>query len=107
MRHPRRTLSLITAGITTLGLAAVTPAFTTPAAAASLVQVTNFGSNPGNMQMHVYVPDARPAKPGIVVAMHGCGGSGPGFFSSSEFASLANRYGFIVIYPTATQHAGF
>jgi poly(3-hydroxybutyrate) depolymerase len=55
----------------------------------------------------VYVPDARPANPAIVVAMHGCGGSGPGFCSGSEFASLADRYGFIVIYPSATQQAGF
>ena len=78
-----------------------------PAAAASLVEVTNFGSNPGNMQMHVYVPDSRPASPAIVVAMHGCGGSGPGFYQGSEFASLADQYGFIVIYPTATQSAGF
>jgi len=39
--------------------------------------------------------------------MHGCGGSGPGFYSGSEFAGLADRYGFLVIYPTATQQAGF
>jgi poly(hydroxyalkanoate) depolymerase family esterase len=57
--------------------------------------------------MHIYVPDVRPANPGIVVAMHGCGGSGPGFYSGSEFATLADRYGFLVIYPTATQQAGF
>lgn len=78
-----------------------------PAAAASLTEVTNFGSNPGNMRMYVYVPDSHPARPGIVLAMHGCGGSGPGFYSGSEFASLADRYGFVVIYPTATQQAGF
>ncbi|MDG6103906.1 PHB depolymerase family esterase [Dactylosporangium aurantiacum] len=78
-----------------------------PAYAATLTEVTNFGSNPGNMRMHVYVPDTRPANPAIVVAMHGCGGSGPGFYSGSEFASLADRYGYIVIYPTATQQAGF
>ncbi|WP_207311985.1 extracellular catalytic domain type 1 short-chain-length polyhydroxyalkanoate depolymerase [Lentzea alba] len=77
------------------------------ASAASLVEVTGFGDNPGRMRMHVYVPDTRPAKPAIVVAMHGCGGSGPGFYSGSEFASLANRYGFIVIYPSAQQQAGF
>src|SRR5947208_1357797 len=51
-----------------------------PAAAASLVQVTNFGSNPGGMEMYVYVPNTHPANPAIVVAMHGCGGSGPGFY---------------------------
>ncbi|WP_410671600.1 alpha/beta hydrolase family esterase [Amycolatopsis sp. cmx-4-68] len=77
------------------------------ASAASLVEVNNFGDNPGGMRMHVYVPDSHPAHPGIVVAMHGCGGSGPGFYSGSEFASLANRYGFLVIYPSAQQQAGF
>ncbi|GAA3733515.1 hypothetical protein GCM10022225_14610 [Plantactinospora mayteni] len=78
-----------------------------PATAASLVEVTSFGDNPGGMRMHVYVPDSRPSNPAIVVAMHGCGGSGPGFYSGSEFASQADRYGFVVIYPTATQQAGF
>ncbi|USX53568.1 PHB depolymerase family esterase [Lentzea sp. HUAS12] len=77
------------------------------ASAASLVEVTAFGDNPGGMRMHVYVPDSRPASPATVVAMHGCGGSGPGFYSGSEFASLADRYGFIVIYPSAQQEAGF
>ncbi len=91
--------SLAVAGVT---IPAVQPAF-----AASLVEVSNFGSNPGGMRMHIYVPDARPANPAIVVAMHGCGGSGPGFYSGSEFASLANQYGFIVIYPSAMQEAGF
>ncbi len=46
-----------------------------PAYAATLTEVTNFGTNPGGMRMHVYVPDARPANPAIVVAMHGCGGT--------------------------------
>ncbi|HTI24803.1 MAG TPA: PHB depolymerase family esterase, partial [Kutzneria sp.] len=82
-------------------------AFAPLAAAASLVEVTNFGSNPGGMRMHVYVPNAHPARPAVVVAMHGCGGSGPGFYASSEFASLADRYGYIVVYPSAEQQAGF
>ena len=81
--------------------------FPAQASAASLVEVTNFGDNPGGMRMHIYVPDSHPANPAIVVAMHGCGGSGPGFYSGSEFASLADRYGFIVIYPSAQQEAGF
>ncbi len=81
--------------------------FPAQASAASLVEVTNFGNNPGGMRMHIYVPDSHPANPAIVVAMHGCGGSGPGFYSGSEFASLADRYGFIVIYPSAQQEAGF
>ena len=58
--------------------------------------------------MYVYVPStSATAHPAIVVALHGCGGTGPGFYSSSEFASLADRYGFIVIFPSAEQQAGF
>jgi len=103
----KRTIVYSFAAMLAAGAALMAPGLTSPAAAATLTEVTNFGNNPGNMRMHVYVPDSRPANPAIVVAMHGCGGSGPGFYASSEFASLADRYGFIVIYPTATQSAGF
>jgi poly(hydroxyalkanoate) depolymerase family esterase len=103
----RRIRAGLTALALTLFLAVGWVALSQPAAAASLVEVTSFGTNPGAMRMHVYVPDTRPSRPAIVVAMHGCGGSGPGFYSGSEFAALADRYGFIVIYPTATQQAGF
>src|SRR5687767_57375 len=103
MMTARKTfLTLVSALITLVGVV-----LAPQASAASLVEVTSFGNNPGRMRMHVYVPDTRPAQPAIVVAMHGCGGSGPGFYSGSEFASLANRHGFIVIYPSAQQQAGF
>ncbi len=107
MNSPRKVLVAVIAAAVAAGLALAAPMMVGPASAASLTQVTNFGDNPGNTSMYVYVPDVRPVKPAIVLAMHGCGGSGPGFYSSSEFASLADRYGFIVIYPTATQSAGF
>nr|BFE59753.1 hypothetical protein GCM10020063_042790 [Dactylosporangium thailandense] len=104
MRFRRK---LLLGPVALLAFAGLTLVALRPAYAATLTEVTNFGANPGGMRMHVYVPDARPAHPAIVVAMHGCGGSGPGFYSGSEFASLADRYGYIVIYPTATQQAGF
>src|SRR5688500_2669662 len=104
MKIRRHLLLAVATSLALIGLAV--PA-SRPAYAATLTEVTNFGSNPGGMRMHIYVPDARPANPAIVVAMHGCGGSGPGFYSGSQFASLADQYGFIVIYPTATQQAGF
>jgi poly(hydroxyalkanoate) depolymerase family esterase len=107
MNAQRRPVLILAALFALVGLAALVPGAAGPAAAASLTQVTNFGSNPGGMQMWVYVPNSRPANPAIVVAMHGCGGSGPGFYSGSEFASLSDRYGFIVIYPSAQQQAGF
>jgi poly(hydroxyalkanoate) depolymerase family esterase len=98
---------LLLGGAALVAAAAMAVPALQPAYAASLTEVTSFGNNPGGMRMHIYVPDTRPTNPAIVVAMHGCGGSGPGFYSSSEFAALADRYGFIVIYPSAQQEAGF
>lgn len=106
MRRISKALAAVGAAVafTALTVAAGAAA---PASAAGLTQVSDFGANPGGAQMYVYVPDTRPANPPILLALHGCGGSGPGFYSGSEFASLADRYGFIVIYPSAEQQAGF
>jgi acetylxylan esterase len=76
---------------------------TAHAASGSLVQVTNFGTNPTGLQMYLYVPPSVKAHPQILLALHQCTGSGPGFFSGSEFANLADQYGFIVIYPSVTR----
>ncbi|PZM95115.1 MAG: esterase [Actinobacteria bacterium] len=78
-------------------------AFTPSASAATLTEVTNFGPNPGNLRMHLYVPDRLAPRPPILVAIHYCTGSGPAFYSGTQFASLADRYGYIVIYPSVTR----
>ena len=83
-----------------LGLGVAVPR---AASAASLVTVTNFGRNPTNLGMSLYVPDSVKPHPAILVAVHFCTGSGPIFFQGTEFAALANQFGFIVIYPTATR----
>ncbi|MEN3608931.1 PHB depolymerase family esterase [Plantactinospora sp. ZYX-F-223] len=77
-----------------------------PASAATLTEVTSFGTNPSNIRMHLYVPDRVATRPAVVVAVHYCGGSGPGFHSQTGYASLADRYGFIVIYPSVTRSSG-
>lgn len=73
------------------------------AAAASLTEITGFGTNPTNLRMHVYVPDNVVARPPVLVAVHYCTGSGEAFYSGTEFARMADRYGFVVVYPTATR----
>ncbi|GAA3035999.1 hypothetical protein GCM10020229_54200 [Kitasatospora albolonga] len=70
------------------------------ASAASLTQITDFGTNPTGLQMHLYVPATAKANPPILLALHGCQGSGPYLHSSQDFSSLADRYGFLVIYPS-------
>jgi poly(hydroxyalkanoate) depolymerase family esterase len=85
--------------------AATVALLSAPASAASLVQVTNFGANPTNLAMHLYVPDNIPAgtRAPVLVAVHYCTGSGPAFYSGTQFAALADQYKFIVIYPSATR----
>ncbi|MEU8215482.1 PHB depolymerase family esterase [Micromonospora taraxaci] len=95
-----RTLGVLMAAVT---LAAAALTFAAPASAATLTQVTNFGTNPTNLQMHLYVPDRVASRPAILLAMHYCTGTGPAFHSGTQYASLADRYGFIVIYPSATR----
>jgi poly(hydroxyalkanoate) depolymerase family esterase len=77
-----------------------------PAQAASLQQISGFGTNPTNLGFYLYVPNNVKANPAILVAVHYCTGTGPAFYSGSQFASLADQYGFIVIYPSATRSGG-
>ncbi|MHA4947205.1 extracellular catalytic domain type 1 short-chain-length polyhydroxyalkanoate depolymerase [Micromonospora sp. SD19] len=95
-----RMLGVVMAAVT---LAAAALTLATPASAATLTQVINFGTNPTNLQMHLYVPDRVATRPAILLAMHYCTGTGPAFHSGTQYASLADRYGFIVIYPSATR----
>ena len=76
-----------------------------PAHAASLTQVTSFGTNPSNLNMYVYVPDKVAAKPAILVAVHYCTGTAPAFYSGNarEFVTAADQYGYIIVFPEATR----
>ena len=72
-------------------------------AAASLTQVTNFGTNPTGLQMYLYVPNGVKANPSIQLAPYGCQGSGPYLYARTDFGSLADQYGFIAIYPVSAK----
>ncbi|CRK09462.1 hypothetical protein BN1708_002164 [Verticillium longisporum] len=74
-------------------------ALCTTAQAASLQQITNFGANPSNAKMYIYVPDNVVATPPIVVAVHYCSGTAQAYFSGTPYRQLADQHGFIVIYP--------
>ena len=43
-----------------------------PARPSRLHEIANFGSNPGNLRMRVYVPDGVDPSPPLVIALHGC-----------------------------------
>ncbi|KAJ1526478.1 hypothetical protein HK096_011615, partial [Nowakowskiella sp. JEL0078] len=72
----------------------------------ALIEISDFGDNPTNLQMHVWLPKNKSlAKPPILLAMHGCGSSGPKFAlkNNGDISELADEYGFIVIFPSGSQ----
>ncbi|MFV2113704.1 PHB depolymerase family esterase [Micromonospora sp. LOL_025] len=91
--------ALAAAVLTALAAVAVAP----PASAATLTEVTNFGPNPSNLRMYLYVPDSVAPRPGLLVAVHYCTGTGPAMYANTQYAALADRYGYIVVYPSVTR----
>jgi poly(hydroxyalkanoate) depolymerase family esterase len=85
-------------------LVALIAAFLTPgrAAAASLQEVTGFGTNPGALRMFRYDPDGLPAGRPVVVALHGCTQDAAGYGTGSGWIQLADRWGFSVVLPQQT-----
>ncbi|KAF1938926.1 alpha/beta-hydrolase [Clathrospora elynae] len=66
----------------------------------ALTRVNDFGTNPTNLQMNIYVPSKVAAKPAIILGLHYCGGSGEAYSSSTKYNSLADQKGFINIFPS-------
>ncbi|KAF9691971.1 hypothetical protein EKO04_010174 [Ascochyta lentis] len=93
-----RLLALLTsclslAAAATLGKRAPTPG--------TLSQVTSFGTAPTSAGFYIYVPKKLAASPGIIVAVHYCTGTAQAYYTGSPYATLAEQYGFIVIYPSS------
>ncbi|KAH8787282.1 putative Acetylxylan esterase A [Hyaloscypha finlandica] len=49
--------------------------------------------------MYIYVPTTRLSLAPIIVAIHWCSGSANDYFSDTGYATYADTYGYIVIYP--------
>ncbi len=102
----KRLVRALLAAVLLLPLA-VTAVFLTagPAAAATLTRVSDFGANPTNLGMYVYVPDTVAPKPALLVLVHYCGGSAGAIFNGNghDYVSAADRYGYIIVVPEATR----
>ncbi|MEU5940357.1 PHB depolymerase family esterase [Micromonospora sp. NPDC047548] len=79
--------------------AAALVAVAVPAQAATLTQVTGFGSNPGNLAMYAYRPDGLPANTPAVVLLHGCTQNASGYFANSGWQKYADQWKFALIVP--------
>jgi len=80
-----------------LGVSAVF--FAVPAQAATLNQVTGFGSNPGNLAMYHYKPDGIANGHAVVVLLHGCTQNAGGYFTNSGWRKYADQHGFALVLP--------
>lgn len=73
---------------------------------ASLQRIAEpFGDNPTKVGFYIYVPDALVPHPPVLVDPHWCHGDANAAFRGSQFATLADKYGFIVIYPDSPNTA--
>jgi poly(hydroxyalkanoate) depolymerase family esterase len=71
----------------------------TPARPSRLHEIANFGSNPGNLRRHVYVPDSVDPSPPLVIALHGCTQTAASYDHGAGWSHLADRLGFILVFP--------
>ena len=58
-----------------------------------------FGSNPGNLRMFVYRPASLADNPALVVVLHGCTQTAAGYDLGAGWSTLADRYGFVLLFP--------
>jgi poly(hydroxyalkanoate) depolymerase family esterase len=65
----------------------------------SLVEITDFGANKGNLEMYVYKPINNNQKVPLVVVLHGCVQTANEIAEQSGWSSLADAHNFMVIYP--------
>jgi poly(hydroxyalkanoate) depolymerase family esterase len=83
----------------TLFAALVTIGCITRADAAEPREETEFGSNPGNLRMFSYVPEAvNPAAP-LIVILHGCKQKATTFASDAGWLALADRAKIVLLLP--------
>lgn len=70
-----------------------------PAGRTRLVELTGFGSNPGALRGFTYLPDSAPARPPLVVVLHGCTQSAAAYDHGAGWSALAEQAGFALLFP--------
>jgi feruloyl esterase len=74
-----------------------------PVVQSPLVEVSDFGDNPGGLRMFTYLPPDLPRRPALVVVLHGCGQDARGYDHGAGWSTLAKRYGFALLLPQQQQ----
>lgn len=74
-----------------------------PGVRSPLVEVSDFGANPGALRMFAYLPPDLQRRPALVVVLHGCGQDAAGYDHGAGWSTLAKRYGFALLMPQQQQ----
>ena len=64
-----------------------------------LVEVREFGANPGALRMFAFVPGNLQQPRALVVVLHGCGQTAAGYDLGAGWSTLAKHYGFALLMP--------
>ncbi|KAH8665717.1 Alpha/Beta hydrolase protein [Tricladium varicosporioides] len=96
MRQP---LSTIILGVSALLASQVSAAANKLTLIPSSAWVTSRNPNPSNATFYLYVPTNLTSNPAIIVNPHWCHGSASAAFSGTQLATLADKYGYLMIFP--------
>jgi len=64
-----------------------------------LVEIEDFGANPGNLRMLVHAPEPLAPRPALVVVLHGCTQTAQAYDHGAGWSTLADAHGFALLYP--------
>lgn len=71
-----------------------------PSEESKVIEVRNFGSNPGNLRMLTYAPSLRRVKGApLILVLHGCGQGAASFAADTGWIALAGQIGAALILP--------
>ena len=65
----------------------------------AMEEIPDFGENPGKLRMYLHIPHDLNGPVPLVVALHGCLQDAEELAQVSGWNALADRYGFVVMYP--------
>lgn len=66
---------------------------------ATLTPITNFGTNPGNLNGYYYIPTNLTTTSPLVIVCHGCDQDAQEISDRTDWNKLADTYGFKILYP--------
>jgi len=64
-----------------------------------LVEIADFGTNPGNLRMFSFVPAELQQPCALVVVLHGCGQAAAAYDLGAGWSTLAKQFGFALLMP--------